>query len=186
MVKRALRDLFRMDTNLIHKGLVPSWPNNLAEAPLPNTATLSIWIPTFEWGGGRGDPKYSDYSNILANIQHYQLHPLCSISTPSPIQFSSVTESRPTLCDPMNRSTPGLPVHHQLPEFLGFGIKKRAVWVLEEICKESYCFHSFLSGTNNHNRISRSAMIVCVWNVSKERKDESHTEACYLGSRLRQ
>ena len=31
--------------------------------------------------------------------------------------FSSVTQSCPTLCDPMNRSTPGLPVHHQLPEF---------------------------------------------------------------------
>jgi len=34
---------------------------------------------------------------------------------PSP--FSSVAQSCPTLCDPMNRSTPGLPVHHQLPEF---------------------------------------------------------------------
>ena len=33
------------------------------------------------------------------------------------IQFSSVTQSCPTLCDPMNRSTPGLPVHHHLPEF---------------------------------------------------------------------
>ena len=32
-------------------------------------------------------------------------------------QFSSVTQSCPTLCDPMNRSTPGLPVHHHLPEF---------------------------------------------------------------------
>ena len=32
------------------------------------------------------------------------------------IQFSSVTQSCPTLCDPMNHSTPGLPVHHQLPE----------------------------------------------------------------------
>ena len=31
-------------------------------------------------------------------------------------QFSSVTQSCPTLCDPMNHSTPGLPVHHQLPE----------------------------------------------------------------------
>ena len=31
--------------------------------------------------------------------------------------FSSVTQSCLTLCDPMNRSTPGLPVHHQLPEF---------------------------------------------------------------------
>ena len=33
------------------------------------------------------------------------------------VQFSSVTQSCPTLCNPMNRSTPGLPVHHQLPEF---------------------------------------------------------------------
>ena len=31
--------------------------------------------------------------------------------------FSSVTQSCPTLCNPMNRSMPGLPVHHQLPEF---------------------------------------------------------------------
>ena len=35
----------------------------------------------------------------------------------STVQFSSVAQSCPTLCDPMNRSTPGLPVHHQLPEF---------------------------------------------------------------------
>ena len=33
------------------------------------------------------------------------------------VQFSSVAQSCPTLCDPMNRSTPGLPLHHQLPEF---------------------------------------------------------------------
>ena len=33
------------------------------------------------------------------------------------VQFSSVTQLCPTLCDPMNCSTPGLPVHHQLPQF---------------------------------------------------------------------
>ena len=33
------------------------------------------------------------------------------------IQIRSVAQSCPTLCDPMNRSTPGLPVQHQLPEF---------------------------------------------------------------------
>ena len=33
------------------------------------------------------------------------------------VQFSSVAQSRLTLCDPMNHSTPGLSVHHQLPEF---------------------------------------------------------------------
>ena len=32
------------------------------------------------------------------------------------IQFNSVAQSCPTVCDPMNCSTPGLPVHHQLPE----------------------------------------------------------------------
>ena len=35
----------------------------------------------------------------------------------SSVQFSSVAQSCPTLCNPMNRSTPGLPVHHQLLEF---------------------------------------------------------------------
>ena len=33
------------------------------------------------------------------------------------VQFSSVAQSFLTLCDPMNCSTPGLPVHHQFPEF---------------------------------------------------------------------
>ena len=33
------------------------------------------------------------------------------------VQFRSVAQSCPTLCDPMNCSTPGLPVHHQRPEF---------------------------------------------------------------------
>ena len=35
----------------------------------------------------------------------------------SRVQFSSVAQSCPTLCDPMHHSTPGLPVHYQLPEF---------------------------------------------------------------------
>ena len=35
----------------------------------------------------------------------------------SSVQFSSVAQSCPTLCDAMNLSTPGLPVHHQLLEF---------------------------------------------------------------------
>ena len=33
------------------------------------------------------------------------------------VQFSAVAQSCPTLCDPMNHSMPGFPVHHQLPEF---------------------------------------------------------------------
>ena len=59
---------------------------------------------------------------ILAFLLITQLIPLLwgSIS-----QFSSVAQSSPTLCDPVNRSTPGLPVHHQLPEFT----QTRVHWV---------------------------------------------------------
>ena len=39
------------------------------------------------------------------------------INVSSPFKFSSIVQSCPTLCDPMNHSTPGLPVHHQLLEF---------------------------------------------------------------------
>ena len=42
---------------------------------------------------------------------------LSSTQSKALVQFSSVTQSCPILCDPMNRSKPGLPVHHQLPEF---------------------------------------------------------------------
>ena len=44
-------------------------------------------------------------------------------------QFSSVAQLYPTLWDPMNRSTPGLPVHHQLPEFTQTHIR----WVVDAI-----------------------------------------------------
>ena len=40
-----------------------------------------------------------------------------SFSSLVSVQFSLVAQSCPTLCNPMNHSTPGLPVHHQLPEF---------------------------------------------------------------------
>ena len=36
----------------------------------------------------------------------------------APVQFSSVTQSCPTLCDPMDCSTPGFPIHHQLLELV--------------------------------------------------------------------
>ena len=53
----------------------------------------------------------------LVNLHCGQiLYRLSHQGSPS-IQLSSVAQSYPTLCDPMNRSTPGLPVHHQLLEF---------------------------------------------------------------------
>ena len=59
-------------------------------------------------------PLYIHYSLVKLPIcMAYKLILCIHIS----VQFSSVTQSCPTLCNPMNHSTPGLPVHHQLPEF---------------------------------------------------------------------
>ena len=48
-------------------------------------------------------------------LSHHHYHTVTIISSIS--QFSSVAESCPTLCNPRDCSTPGLPVHHQLPKF---------------------------------------------------------------------
>ena len=58
------------------------------------------------------------YFAILAEHTKYtgELKPIFR-SYISSVLFSSVAQLCPTLCDPMNRSTLGLPVHHQLPEF---------------------------------------------------------------------
>ena len=68
------------------------------------------------------------YSCAVKGLSHSSLHIGCMN-----LQFSSVAQSCPTLCDPMDCSTPGLPVHHQLPEFTHFSTKKNqelALWKL--------------------------------------------------------
>ena len=57
------------------------------------------------------------------------------------VQFSSVALSCPTLCDPMNRSTPGLPVHHQLPE----STQTHVHWVGDAIQPSHPVVHPHLS-----------------------------------------
>ena len=68
-------------------------------------------------------PLYPEYSSSLLFSIFPIASPLQTLGSSVPEakeylhQFSSVAQSCPTLCDPMNRSMPGLPVHHQLPEF---------------------------------------------------------------------
>ena len=64
--------------------------------------------------------KLMPIESVMPSNYFLLYHPLLLLPSILPsvssVQFSSVTQSCPTLCDPMNRSTPGLPVHHQLPE----------------------------------------------------------------------
>ena len=63
-------------------------------------------------------PRHSNY-RVGSQSWHISSHIWYSKWTTlrGSVQFSSVAQLCPTLCDPMNRSTPGLPVHHKLPEF---------------------------------------------------------------------
>ena len=62
-------------------------------------------------------------------------------------QFSSVAQSCPTLCDPMNHNMPGLPVHHQLPEFT----QTYVCWVGDAI-QPSHLLSSPSSPAPNHSQ----------------------------------
>ena len=84
---------------------------------LKNSMDRGAW-----WGIVDGISK----SQTWLSDKHYTFHQtrlqvpfmyfLMSYVCLSSVQFSSVAQSCPTLCDPMNHSTPGLPVHHKLLE----------------------------------------------------------------------
>ena len=64
-------------------------------------------------------PKSSHPLPLPQSPKDHSIHLclFCCLTYRVIVQFSSVAQSCPTLCNPMNWSTPGLPVHHQLPEF---------------------------------------------------------------------
>ena len=61
-----------------------------------------------------GESFHNVYVSQIIRLYNFKYIKIWLVSS---VQFSSVAQSCPTLCDPMNRSTPGLPAHHQLPEF---------------------------------------------------------------------
>ena len=62
--------------------------------------------------------RLSDWTELNWNAIPFSRHQSCKdMQCPKEVQFISVTQSCPTLCNLMDCSTPGLPVHHQFPEF---------------------------------------------------------------------
>ena len=93
-------------------GQGPSSPSRDAHAVL--IAQLCQLFPT-PWTVAHQAPLSMGFSRKNIGVGcHFLLHHNLHFSS---VQFSSVAQSCPTLCDPMNSSTPGLPVHHQLLEF---------------------------------------------------------------------
>ena len=84
--------------------------NSLQYSRLENSMDRGGWQATI--------CKVAKSQTQLSNWTHNPSLPLevGNFNTPFNQSVNSVSQSCPTLCDPMNRSTPGLPVHHQLPE----------------------------------------------------------------------
>ena len=93
----------------------------------------SVFTPILKKGNAKECSNYhtialiSHASKVMlkilqARLQQYVSHELPDVQAGfgkgrGSDQIRSVTQSCPTLCDPMNHSTPGLPVHSQLPKF---------------------------------------------------------------------
>ena len=99
-----------LHTSVIHPWSSPRWVNVML-------LTFSVlWKHAFT--ASKAVTSY--FFSTLTTFKHL---PGLSSSVSS-VQFSSFTQLCPTLCDPMNHSTPGLPVHHQLQEFTQIHIQR--------------------------------------------------------------
>ena len=78
---------------------------------------LSMGFSKQEFWSGLPFPSAGDLLDPEIKPRSPVLQADALTSEPPSVQFSSVTQSCLILCDPMNRSMPGLPVHHQLSEF---------------------------------------------------------------------
>ena len=93
--------------------LVP-WPEIHPGPPALGAWNLSHW--TTDWLGLLA--AWRSLKSLLQNhsSKHQFFGTQSSLWSNSHIRISSVAQSYPTLCDPVNHSMPGLPVHHQLPK----------------------------------------------------------------------
>ena len=77
----------------------------------------TAFIFTLKWESMDSPILVSGITNPFAHLLFPKNHSFSNVYQFSSVQFISVAQSCLTLCDPMNHSTPGLPVHHQLLEF---------------------------------------------------------------------
>ena len=93
------------------------------EISVSSVQSLSVQLFATPWtAAGQASLPITNSQSLLKLMSTESVKPsnhliLCHPLQFSLVQFSSVAQSCLTLCDPMNRSRPGLPVHHQLLEF---------------------------------------------------------------------
>ena len=103
-----------------HKRPLYTWmpPNGQYQTQIDYILCSQRWRSSMQSAKTRPGADYGSDNEILIAKFRLKLKKVEKTTRPfSSVQFSSVDQSCSILCDPMNHSTPGLPVHHQLPEF---------------------------------------------------------------------
>ena len=100
------------------------------------------------------------------------------LATKKQNQFSSVTQSCPTLCDPMDCSTPRFPVHHQLPELA----QTHVHWVSDAIQPSHPLPSPSPPARRRNSRVHYHFMVTCV--LSSYPMTQKQTFGIYLIHRL--
>ena len=108
----------------------------LKEGPLARPGFSLLWLHL--WGRLRVDPG----DKAQAFLEHSK-RPVQLSATAFKVQFSSVPQSCLTLCNHMDCSTPGLPVHHQLPELAQTHVHQVDVAIQPSVIPFSSCLPSF-------------------------------------------
>ena len=115
----------------------------LYNAKLTHSSTLAWKIPWMEERGrlqsmGSQRVRHDWATSLSLSLPNY---------FPKSVQFSSVTQSCPTLCDSMYCSTPGFFVHHHLPELTQTHIHPTGWWchtiISSSVAPFSFCLQSF-------------------------------------------
>ena len=112
-----------LESPVIAGGFFSTEPSGKPKEVLEKINSISVRVTAMSHGKGHGHREEKDAGIVKADSYPYQgctqwreelskRNPNCQRR----FKFSSVAQSCSTLCDPMNRSTPGLPVHYQLPE----------------------------------------------------------------------
>ena len=101
----------------LKKKSIKNGTSSILISPNPRSNFLNNLLFSFLKPSSLISPPPANIWFLCNNLKWQWITEVVKIITMIMFQFSSVIQSCPTLCDPMNRSTPGLPVHHQLPEF---------------------------------------------------------------------
>ena len=115
-ISQSLLKLMSIESVMGFNHLILCYP--FVFLPLPNITvfsnelvlhirSLKYW--SFNCSSSNGHPGFISFKKNWFDLRRTPKGLLQSV------QFSTVTQSLPTLCDPMNWSTPGLPVHYQIP-----------------------------------------------------------------------